>query len=45
MDIREAIDVVVSGDSLAMDDAAAVMRQILSGEATQAQLEIGRAHV
>ena len=38
MDIREAIDVVVSGDSLAMDDAAAVMRQIMSGEATQAQL-------
>ena len=39
MDIREAIDVVVSGDSLAMDDAAAVMRQIMSGEATQAQLK------
>ena len=38
MDIREAIDVVVSGDSLATDDAAAVMRQIMSGEATQAQL-------
>ena len=38
MDIREAIDVVVSGDSLAMDDAAAVMRQIMSGEATHAQL-------
>lgn len=38
MDIREAIDVVVSGDSLAMDDAAAVMRQIMSGEATQGQL-------
>lgn len=38
MDIRQAIDVVVSGDSLAMDDAAAVMRQIMSGEATQAQL-------
>ncbi len=38
MDIREAIDVVVSGDSLAIDDAAAVMRQIMSGEATQAQL-------
>jgi len=38
LDIREAIDVVVSGDSLAMDDAAAVMRQIMSGEATQAQL-------
>ncbi|MEC9238652.1 MAG: anthranilate phosphoribosyltransferase [Chloroflexota bacterium] len=38
MDIREAIDVVVSGDSLAMDKAAAVMRQIMSGEATHAQL-------
>jgi len=38
LDIREAIDVVVSGDSLAMDDAAAVMRQIMSGEATQGQL-------
>jgi len=38
LDIREAIDVVVSGDSLAMDKAAAVMRQIMSGEATQAQL-------
>ena len=38
MDIREAIDVVVSGDSLAMDKAAAVMRQIMSGEVTHAQL-------
>ncbi|MCH7842984.1 MAG: anthranilate phosphoribosyltransferase [Chloroflexi bacterium] len=38
MDIREAIDIVVSGDSLSMDDAASVMRQIMSGEATQAQL-------
>jgi len=38
LDIREAIDVVVSGDSLAMDKAATVMRQIMSGEATHAQL-------
>jgi len=38
LDIREAIDVVVSGDSLAMDKAAAVMRQIMSGGATHAQL-------
>ncbi len=38
MDIREAIDRVVSGDALSMDDAASVMRQIMSGEATQAQL-------
>ena len=38
MEIREAIDVVVSGDSLSMDEAAAVMRQIMQGEATQAQL-------
>jgi len=38
LDIREAIDRVVSGDALSMDDAASVMRQIMSGEATQAQL-------
>ena len=38
MDIREAIDLVVSGDALSMDDAASVMRQIMSGEASQAQL-------
>ena len=38
MDIREAIDAVVSGHSLAMDEAAAVMRQIMQGEATPAQL-------
>ena len=38
MDIREAIDAVVSGQSLAMDDAAAVMRQIMQGETTPAQL-------
>ncbi len=38
MDIREAIDAVVSGRSLAMDEAAAVMRQVMQGEATPAQL-------
>ena len=38
MDIREAIDAVVSGNSLNMDEAAAVMRQIMQGEATPAQL-------
>ena len=38
MDIREAIDIVVSGNDLLMDDAASVMRQIMSGEATPAQL-------
>ena len=38
MDIREAIDAVVAGRSLTMDEAAAVMRQIMRGEATPAQL-------
>ena len=38
MEIREAIDIVVSGRHLSMDEAASVMRQIMSGEATQAQL-------
>ena len=38
MDIREAISQVVSGSDLSIDDAAAVMRQIMSGEATPAQL-------
>jgi len=38
LDIREAIGIAVSGASLSMDDAASVMRQIMSGEATQAQL-------
>ena len=36
--IREAIDAVVSGQSLSMEDAAAVMREIMEGEATPAQL-------
>ena len=38
MDIREAIDVVVSGRSLSMDEASAVMRQMMLGEASPAQL-------
>lgn len=38
MDIREAISLAVAGDSLSMDDAASVMREIMSGEATPAQL-------
>ncbi len=38
MDIREAINAVVTGRSLSMDEAAAVMRQIMQGEATPAQL-------
>ena len=38
MDIREAIDAVVLGRPLAMEQAAAVMRQIMQGEATPAQL-------
>ena len=38
MEIREAIDSVVSGRSLTMDQAAAIMRQIMQGEATPAQL-------
>ena len=38
MDIREAIDEVVSGRSLSMDAAAEVMRQMMRGEATAAQL-------
>ena len=36
--IREAIDAVVSGRSLTMEEAAAVMREIMEGEATQSQL-------
>jgi anthranilate phosphoribosyltransferase len=38
VEIREAIDIVVTGNDLVMDDAASVMRQIMSGEATPAQL-------
>lgn len=36
--IREAIGLVISGQSLSMEDAAAVMREIMDGEATPAQL-------
>ena len=36
--IREAIDAVVSGRSLSMEDAATVMREIMEGEATSGQL-------
>ena len=35
--IREAIDILVSGHSLTFDQAAAVMEEIMSGEATPAQ--------
>ena len=38
MNIREAIDEVVSGRSLDMADASAVMREIMQGQATPAQL-------
>ena len=38
MEIREAIETVASGQSLAMDQAAAVMRRIMLGETTPAQL-------
>jgi len=36
--IRESIDTVVSGQSLTMEEASAVMREIMEGEATPAQL-------
>ena len=36
--IREAIDLVVSGQSLSMEEAATVMEEIMDGEATPAQL-------
>ncbi|MFW6125925.1 MAG: anthranilate phosphoribosyltransferase, partial [Chloroflexota bacterium] len=35
--IRETIDMLVSGNSLTMEQAAAVMEEIMSGEATPAQ--------
>ena len=38
MDIREAIEAVVGGRSLGVEEAASVMRQIMEGEATPAQL-------
>ena len=36
--IRDAIEALVSGDSLGMEDASAVMREVMEGEATPAQL-------
>ena len=36
--IREAIEALVSGDSLTMEQSAGVMREIMEGDATQAQL-------
>ena len=36
--IREAINTLVSGRSLSMDEAASVMREVMDGEATPAQL-------
>ena len=36
--IREAIDIVVSGQSLSMESAETVMREIMEGEATPGQL-------
>ncbi len=36
--IREAIDAVVEGHSLTMEEAASVMREIMDGEASPAQL-------
>ena len=38
--IRESIDTVVSGQSLSMEDASLVMREIMGGEATPAQLGV-----
>ena len=36
--IREAISAATAGESLSMDDAATVMREVMEGEATPAQL-------
>jgi anthranilate phosphoribosyltransferase len=36
--IREAIEAAIAGKSLSMDDATTVMREIMEGEATPAQL-------
>ena len=36
--IRESIAAVVSGQSLTMEEASSVMREIMEGEATPAQL-------
>ena len=37
MMIKEAIQTLISGQSLTMEDAAVVMEEIMSGEATSAQ--------
>ncbi len=36
--IREAIEALVAGKSLALDEASAVMREVMDGEATPAQI-------
>ena len=38
MEIRQGIDKVVSGSNLTMEEASLVMRQIMLGETTPAQL-------
>ncbi|MEY3038641.1 MAG: anthranilate phosphoribosyltransferase, partial [Pseudomonadota bacterium] len=38
MDIKEALSIVVSGEDLTRDQMSAVMRQIMTGEATDAQI-------
>ena len=38
MDMKEAIKKVVAGENLTTDEAKEVMRAMLSGEATQAQI-------
>ena len=38
MDMKEAIKKVVAGENLTIDEAKEVMRAMLSGEATQAQI-------
>ena len=36
--IREAIEILTNGDSLSIDEAAIVMREVMDGESTSAQL-------
>ena len=38
MDIQQALSRLVDKDSLTMDEMAAVMRQVMSGDATEAQI-------
>ena len=38
MDIQQALARIVEGDNLAMDEMASVMRQVMSGDATDAQI-------